>query len=500
MPELTIENVGAIRHLSIPIPEGGGVVELAGPHGSGKTTAITAAQSILTRKNHGLTTTDSAPVGSQGRVEWGQARLVLGKSSKTTGEMEVEHLEGRLDLSMLVDPGMVSEDANDKRRIKALCTLSGVVAERKLFFPIVGGREEFERLISATAASKDDLVEMAAAVKRDLELAARKEEDEALKADGRAATCLKTAEDVDATGEADGAKLQAALEEAISRKSALAQQAKDAENATRAALNAKADLAKADRAYDGLGLFEAEKAVADKRDWLVKAGAEVVRLAAELAAAKEQMASADSACRLAEQVLQSATQHEANMAGWRKTIDGAVDVQSPEPVHLMEAERAVTAARAAVETGVSIRAAIKAKEEAIAHRETATKHREESIRLRDAAAGTDAILDDAIKSPAFFVRDGRLVVKHERRAKGECHYGELSDGERWIMAIDLALDRLDTDGVQRKDALLTLPQRAWEGLQPSARKDIHEHAKQHGVTILTARADDGELRVGSYES
>src|SRR5690606_5567099 len=68
----------------------------------------------------------------------------------------------------------------------------------------------------------------------------------------------------------------------------------------------------------------------------------------------------------------------------------------------------------------------------------------------------------------------------------------LSEGERWRLALDLAIEALG-DG----DAVLSISQSAWEGLDGNARRAINEHARSRGTVIVTAEADHevvGELR------
>jgi len=42
MPTVEIQNVGPIEHLTLPVPEGGGIVVLRGRNGTGKTLSLDA--------------------------------------------------------------------------------------------------------------------------------------------------------------------------------------------------------------------------------------------------------------------------------------------------------------------------------------------------------------------------------------------------------------------------------------------------------------------------
>ena len=127
--------------------------------------------------------------------------------------------------------------------------------------------------------------------------------------------------------------------------------------------------------------------------------------------------------------------------------------------------------------------------EAIGHRDDAESARSASKAIRNAAKGTDDVLSSLIPQGPLRVEDGRLVVSSDR-SESEL-FAELSDGERWTIAIDLAANQLDADG------LLVIPQPAYEGLTESIREMINSHAKERKVTIITAEAVDGPLEVAT---
>ena len=106
---------------------------------------------------------------------------------------------------------------------------------------------------------------------------------------------------------------------------------------------------------------------------------------------------------------------------------------------------------------------------------------------RDAAGGIDGVLSDAIAGleAGLFVESGRLCVTTSR---GSTPVGELSNGERWKLALDLGVRQVGKGGV------LAIPQEAWEGLDPENRSIIDSHARAIGVVVLTAEAAAGDLR------
>jgi hypothetical protein len=160
-------------------------------------------------------------------------------------------------------------------------------------------------------------------------------------------------------------------------------------------------------------------------------------------------------------------------------------VAIPPEAALDAAASAVTAARQAVETGSEVRRARAKLDEAKGHLAKAKQLRADAQKLRDAAKLTDEVLSEAVACAVLRVDGGRLVTTTKR---GATYYGDLSQGERWKIALDIASDRVGVGG------LIVVEQPAWESLDPQNRRLIAEHAKSRRVVILTAEADDGELR------
>lgn len=79
------------------------------------------------------------------------------------------------------------------------------------------------------------------------------------------------------------------------------------------------------------------------------------------------------------------------------------------------------------------------------------------------------------------VEGGRLVCDTDRGVEA---FGELSPGERWRIALEIAVEQVGEGG------LVTVPQEAWEALDSVNRAEIAEIAKQVGVVLLTAEADE----------
>jgi len=108
--------------------------------------------------------------------------------------------------------------------------------------------------------------------------------------------------------------------------------------------------------------------------------------------------------------------------------------------------------------------------------------RQESL-LRHAAWGTDEVLTGLVSrvTKRLRVENGRLVTDTDRGAEP---FGELSPGERWRIALEIAAEQVGKGG------LVTVPQEAWEALDPLNRAEIAEIARSVGVVIITAEADE----------
>jgi hypothetical protein len=436
----------------------------------------------------------------RGEVRAFGVTMTIGKSTRRSGEPEVVSLEGKLSAADLVDPGIASPEAADARRIKALISLANVKPAAELFHKIIpGGREEFEKLVTPATLESDDLVVMAERIKRDLESKARTEEGQAEHAEGRARGAREAAAGTDLASEADGGVLQTALEGAIRDESALKAEAYTAWKAAQAAKLAKDQLEDAEARYDGPTLEAVRdseacaainKAVAFKAFWVSQQAVRDARAALSASEAAMKLAeskgdAATAAHEAAKDATKKAEQHEASLQTWRDQIAASIPA-APSPDQLTGASDCVTSARQAVEQGALVRKAKQHLADDSKHREDAAGHRKKSMQLREAAKGTDEILSEVVAKTGspLRVEAGRLVLATPRGKK--TLFAELSDGERWKLALDIAIDAVGNRG------FLTIPQWAWGELQPANRRAIAEHLRKRGVLAYTAEAADGD--------
>ena len=496
---IEIENTGPIELLKHECPDDGGVVVLKARNGMGKSIALNAVDAAVTGR--GLRDLQPRDGTLKGRVSAFGATLNISRANRRDGKgLVVESLEGKFDLGTLVDPGLVSVTSADAKRIKALIQLAGVVPDIKLFHELFASPEEAEKILGASAAESDDLVVMAARVKRDIE-------SEALKVEGKvnleathAKACREAADGVDITVETDATILNRHVEAALQRQAELRQQARQAlDHAAKAEdIQSRIDEAKAAMGKVNTGDLDAReekcKAEVDRTaDVYRLASDDIARLENELIEARKHAVAARHAMETAEFSLdavraeiESADKLAETVSEWQKTLEslGSV-VKQPSQDEISGAAYIVEEARAAYDAGLRAKIAKEKLAKAEMHEKILKDYTDTAERLRQAAASVDSVLSDQIAKLgcSLRVKDGRLVLDTDR---GETYFAELSDGERWRAAIDIAADFLSENG------LLTLSQIAWESLDPIARLEIKSHAKDRGVLILAAQCSADE--------
>lgn len=475
---IEIENIGPVEKLSIPVPEDGGLVVLQGRNGAGKSNSLEAVQGLATGKGK-LSVRDGALSGS---ITGLGARITVGRSTRRLGELEVETLEGKLSIADLVDPGLKSDDAADAKRIKALVSLTGTSASASEFYKLLGGKERFEKLVSPNACDCDDWVSMAEKIKRDIEKEARKEEDLAEYQDGKARGYADVAEQFDGVIE-DPAVLKQELMEAAQQVSTLQERRNQA---IAAADRSKKETERMARLSDGLDdrieMLRAKKESSERQCEIYQR---------EIGVMEQQIAELQSHVRgFTENLAMEASKLKDITERLADAINDQVEVEElressstlPAPVDVDEIEAAkarFAAIEARIEAAAVAREAAAKVEEARAIKYKAAEHRRTAIELRNAAKGTDDVLSALVGRTCKVLRveHGRLVLDTTR---GATYFSELSHGERWKLAIDIAVNQLGNNGI------VVVPQEAFEGLDPVARTIIHDHAKYRKVLVLTA--------------
>jgi len=472
MTDITLTNIGPLAKTIIPIPAAGGVTVLRGRNGAGKTIALDAIAATVSGGKHKTPLKDLA---QRGEVVAFGAKLTVGKSTRRTGELEVALLEGRISIADLVDPQIIDPLRADAARIKALIALSGASFSDDDFtgFP--------PEALDGIALDGDPITVIAAVRTRlnQLALAAEKcAASEEASARAMRDSVLSIAPPATLP---DSAALNAALETAIRQESALQQSAQDA-----AARQAQAESAKA--AIGNMTTIHLDQdmaAVQRQEEFLERCISERVALESQLESAKEIERHAVSELELRRQTYKAASQ-QAELVKQLQTQIAAASAPGPSPDELTAAQDAITAARAAIEVASEQRRAIDIRAKAQAHDDEATTHSIAAVAARRWAKHTDELLSEQVATVAgcpLSVVDGRLVIPTGR---GKTFYSELSMGEKWRVAMDIAIATVGATG------LIIIPQEAWEGLDNTNRAAIHRQAQTAGVTVLTAECSDDE--------
>lgn len=485
--QIELENIAAIDHLSIPVQPG--VTVLLGTNGAGKSSALEAVADVL--RGSGKPSVTASDGADQGIVDVFGATLRVGRSSRRVGELAVESIEGRFDLSDLANPGRKDAASGDSVAIKALVSLSGVKADASRFAALLPA--EFSAVVSSEALNTDDPVEMASRVKRQFEAAARKDEQAAEHLRNQAEALERLIADVP-EGESDASVLMARLEAALAANSELEAADNAADMALGRTTRARATLEEIDAKEKAAGI----KTPAECWEQVERAAVLRGQALDGVAKAREELLKAEDTLRQMQTIESAArerhTEAEARSAA-RKAAEAAIAqagaATRPDPAEMEAAAQELAAAREANNAGVRIREAQAKKKEVAKLREAAGKQEKHAAELRDAAAATDDVLTELVKSKVLKVKsiDGlpRLVLATKRGP--HTFYRQLSDGERYKTGIDAALENLPPGG------LLVLRQTAWQDLAPAIRREVHEYAKSKGVFILTALVADGPLRV-----
>jgi len=422
--EISIENVGPIEGLNIPVPAGGGIVVLRGRNGSGKTTALESTDRLLGNKGARLEPTDGARKGS---VDGLGARLTVGRSVRRTGELEVQALAG-VDPMAFVDPGLKDADAADQRRLQHLCGLAGLTGLPAAFEEVAQtcGLDDLR-----TAQLPDDPVAAAGFLRREAQAKARAVEEEAQ----RRRTAAQGA--LDALGGAehdveDLPDLDGPLERLAARLQEL-----------------KGHREQRQRTGDRLQMLD--RKIAETRAQLQAYEAEREEVAGSLPPAEDPA-------------------EEERILAEREDLL----VRRSEQRAAQEAHTKAKAARGELEVCEGLEA--------------------EAAEQRQRADGFHKALFEELREvlPANLrVRGACIQAKKEGR--GWVEFAELSFGERVRMAMEIAVRTCP------ENALFTVQQEAWEGLDPTNRSELNALACEYGVVLLTAEAAEGDLVAQEFQ-
>lgn len=481
---VTVKNVGPIGELEIPVPENGGCVVLRGHNGSGKSTALDAIRTAAGGKGK-LSARDGS---DRGTVTAFGATITIAASQRRRGVAEVQSLEGRGDVSDLVDPQIADDAKADAARIRTMVALSGRQLSGADFAEIVTA--ELRDQIAAITA--DDPLEVAGKVKRRIEEAARQHEQQAQAAAALAASCAAQNQGIDLTAPHDANELTEAYAAARGMVAALEAAVGPAKRAAQQAREAAAKLAE----METLEELRESMAKAEKESAHVRAGVETT--IARIAALEQKIAEAQAALEVDRQFVAERQQMLTTYAESRKRAEAQIQLRqqleatAAQPMELIDdakltaARQAAIEAQAAITRGNQVREAITRAEAMREYERGAAAQKVYAAAMRTAAGRVDEVLSGVVSDlcAAIRIEDGRLVVD---TARGRTLFAELSHGERWRLALDYAIAVVGRGGV------LVCPQEAWEGLDPANRQAVAQQLHGSGVVMFTAAADSGDI-------
>ena len=483
--KINVKNMGPVKSISVDPLKGGGIIVFVGGQGTGKSTILAAVTKRLSGQDTAidLQPRDGTTVGEL----WiGSAKLTVRRGQKrNTGELEVAHIEGRFNISHLVDPGIKDPIAADQARIKALAVLSGLTAKPSDFYDAVGGQEAFDEL--GVDPDTSDPIVLAGRTSRALQANARKCEKKSTAEFAASKAKSDEAAKVDMTRESDGIVLQSAYVGALSLVAEL--KTKQLQFETQQTAIATASKSLEDLEPPGVSIEEATKALSDQEFSLAAARKEMDKARADLARATVDEGLRQNSAIQAKQVLELVQTHATTVAAIKEVIASA----QLEPVSddtSAAAEKARQEASSAIEVGVAVRQAKAIAVEALEHQKWAEASQKHAETLRDQSRAVDEILSGLIPAGNLRIDEGRIVTTTDR---GSELFSELSDGERARLAIEVAVPQLPKEG------LLIAPQWMWEGWTKSTQEAVWAKLKEHGVEMLTAEARDGELAVEVFE-
>lgn len=494
--QITLKNIGPLERAVVPYPTDengrctGGIVLFCGPNNAGKSIAIDSTDTLITGRGK-VAAKDGTPFGS---IEGLGVVLKAGAKNTRRGELEIHSLEGKFDISDVVDPGIKDQAAADARRIKALIQIAQAKPDPALFSELIG---EHTDLIKPDTFKTEDLVEMAARVKRDMEAGSRAAETAAENANSKARALREASAGVDLDQPSDQAALQAELEEALKAQAIIKNRASRADELRIAATAARRELTQAETSYEGLTVEQATAREAEAREDASQAEAALRAAEEALRQAQHRHTSACNFVAVCVKDKHAAEAHERNMAGWRAAVKQAEAIDEPTSKEIADAALRLEKARAAAETGVLVRRAKEQAAEALEHQQAGGKWTKRAERLRDAAKETDAVLSSVVGTLkcGLKVDCGRLVMA-DGDHKGEV-FARQSMGTRYAIVAPLAIS------VLKEGDIFTMRQEAWESLDWNNRAMLYRLCKQARVVLVTGQCDAhepvGEFRAELFE-
>lgn len=464
--QIKIRNVGPIESLSIPVPPNGGVVVLRGRNGSGKSTALRSVDSVTRLQK----VTESPRDGeAAGEIQCLGVTVRVGRRVTSSGALSVDRVEDDVQPHQVVDPGIKEPERREAARIRGLLRLAGVAATPEQFQVFSGVRIDFP-------AGQSDAVDLANHAKKELQKLAREEEARA-DAYNTQAEAIRM---LGVTPHPDAIPLEVAKNNLTDCAAAVGRirQRLDAflKSQSLGSIEVLDENARHAR--------QAEQAASDD---LARLTAEVAEATSRLAILKSQAESAAARAREAKHncgQAERALQAVQSMAGVTPTSQDDLD----------EVVRELTAAQDAFDLAKNSHEAAGRLENYRSLVGDVEGHRAVAEQLRTASVdGVEDVLTSLINGigAGVSIRDGRLCVRTDRSDHEP--FDDLSHAERWLTVLRMLVVRVGQQSV------VAIPQEVWEGMDGGTRDAVHAAALATQTVLLTAEADDNELRAETVD-
>lgn len=486
--KIVIENIGPIERLEFA-PKPGTITVFRGRNGAGKSTALNAINGIALNGSQRLTSRDGT-VG--GKVEGFGATLKIARNgaNRRMGDVEVESIEDQYNIADLVDPQIKDPAAADAKRIRALVSLAGVAADIETFRGLFGSTEQFDSVVKPSSLkSTDDVIQLADAIKRDVEAAARSIEAKCESEWSQIQSMRTQAGEPPAQGIIDEEQLKQKLEAATLRKAELHNQrdvySKIASEVSQIRLQ-KAELqlnmANINVERDNLQSFqEAEILLMNEQRQLEEA---VDRAQKALISKQEELNQLRVQREYRQQRYELTLKQQEMLASYDTSIDRLNGLPNPSNLEIVEAGKEVDLIHEQLNQLAQEKKAAELRALAAAREEALEVLRDKASALRQLSQRIPTVLANAVrslKSSVDVTSDFRLIVNHEKR--GQVFFAELSHGERWALALSLFLQAVEKN---EQPAILAIPQEAWEGLDAYNKKLIADIVAQTQLMVFTA--------------
>ena len=477
---INIQDVGAIKDVTIPIQRGT-IVKLIGENGSGKSTAIKAITSAVTKQNVGLTPRDGR---MSGKVRMPGATVTFGArlSKKATGEETVSFaiVEDGTGISKILNPGLKDEVAADKKRLEGVLDVIGARLTEDQMRDYLG--DLYAEFTKSRDVKGKGFVDAVKEMKLFFESKAREVNVSLTQCDGAIAEIgvIEAETQVEESPEQIGKQVEA-----------LAMEVRDA----------KRDRTKADEVAAIVDVGDEDKFKEYKLELEFAQGqetansAELIQIDEAIAAyqrrrenVKDAMLKANADARRLSDLIEAENERRRQIATLKEQVASALPA---EQIAVKETEldalraKHVEAIRLSSEQQKIAQKRARLKELQTQREQFDKSH----AKFKAKAIGTQDLMKDALKSADGWTvnEDLRLCVEHSR---GVIPFSELSPGEGTAKVCLLACQFAECG--EGEIPVIGLPQELFEGLDGHNVRLLLDAVAENNLCVVTAECDKSE--------